>query len=320
MSSAKGHILALMTVAIWGLTFVSTKVLLESFLPVEILFLRFLLGFVALCLMSPHVLRLKERRHELYFIAAGATGTFLYYLLENIALTYAGAGNIGVTVSTAPLFTAMIATALGRERALTPLFVVGFLVAMAGIVLISGQDVSTAQAGFGDVLAIAAAVVWAIYSNVLVTLGNAGYETVPMTKRIFAWGLLFIAISCPFFGADVSHLSSLADPVNAGNLVFLGLAACAICFVTWGMSVKLLGASTASTYIYLSPVITVVASALVLGEALTPLVVLGIALVLGGLLLSSRPGRKTKKAGGSGGEAVAKSATNPTSESTMKVE
>ena len=77
MSSAKGHILALMTVAIWGLTFVSTKVLLESFLPVEILFLRFLLGFVALCLMSPHVLRLKERRHELYFIAAGATGTFL---------------------------------------------------------------------------------------------------------------------------------------------------------------------------------------------------------------------------------------------------
>ena len=86
------------------------------------------------------------------------------------------------------------------------------------------------------------------------------------------------------------------------------------------MSVKLLGASTASTYIYLSPVITVVASALVLGEALTPLVVLGIALVLGGLLLSSRPGRKAKGAGGSGGEAAAKSATNPTSESTMEVE
>ncbi len=320
MGSIKGHMLALTTVAIWGLTFVSTKVLLESFLPVEILFLRFLLGFLALCILSPRVLRLKERRHELYFIAAGATGTFLYYLLENIALTYAGAGNIGVTVSTAPLFTAIIATALGRERALTPLFVVGFLVAMAGIVLVGGQDVSTAQAGFGDVLAIVAAVVWAIYSNVLVTLGNAGYETVPMTKRIFAWGLLFIAISSPFFGADVSRLSHLTNPVNAANLVFLGLAACAICFVTWGMSIKILGASTASTYIYLSPVITVVASAIVLSEALTPLVILGIVLVLGGLILSSQSGRKTRPAGKSDGEVAGEAMANPASESTMKTE
>ena len=88
-------------------------------------------------------------------------------------------------------------------------------------------------------------------------------------------------------GADPAHLTALADPVNTGNLLFLGLGACAGCFVTWGLSVKLLGASTASTYIYLSPVITVVASALILGEILTPLILLGIVLVLGGLVLSS---------------------------------
>lgn len=287
-SRIKGHVLALGTVVVWGLTFVSTKVLLESFAPVEILFLRFLLGFVALCIMSPHPLHLKKRRHELYFIAAGATGTFLYYLLENIALTYASAGNIGVTVSTAPLFTAVIATILGREHALKTSFVVGFLVAMVGIVLIGGQDISTAHAGLGDVLAIAAAITWAVYSNVLVSLGNAGYDTIPMTKRIFAWGLLFIALSCPFFGADIAHVGAVFEPMNAANLLFLGLGACAGCFVTWGMSVKLLGASAASSYIYLSPVVTVVASTIVLGEPMTPLVVLGIVLVLGGPVLSSR--------------------------------
>ncbi len=287
MNTARGHILALATVTVWGLTFVSTKVLLEDFSPIGILLLRFLLGFLALCIMSPRRLQLKERRHELYFIAAGATGTFLYYLLENIALTYASAGNVGVTVSVAPLFTGVLATALGRERALTPRFIGGFLVAMAGIVLIGGQDVSTENAGFGDVLAVGAAVSWAVYSNVLVSLDRLGYGIIPATKRIFAWGLLFIALSCPLFGADAARIPALIDPVNAGNLLFLGLIACAGCFVTWGKSVSLLGASTASAYIYLSPVVTVIASAIILDEALTPLILLGIVLVLGGLIPSS---------------------------------
>lgn len=283
----KGHLFALFTVTVWGLTFVSTKVLLEHFTPVEILELRFLMGFATLTVMSPHVLKLQERKHELLFIAAGATGTFLYYLLENIALTYASAGNVGVTVSVAPLFTAMLATLLGRERALTPPFIAGFAMAMVGIVLIGGQDVSSQDAGLGDFLAICAAIAWAVYSNVLVSLDRRGYPTIPATKRIFFWGLLFMSLACPFMGANPAHLASLANPGVLGQLAFLGVGASACCFVTWGLSVKLLGASTASAYIYLSPVVTVVAAALLLGEALTGLVALGIVLVLGGLLLSS---------------------------------
>ena len=125
------------------------------------------------------------------------------------------------------------------------------------------------------------------HSNVLVTLDKLGYQTIPMTKRIFFWGLVFIALASPAFGADPAHLSGLANLQNLGHLLFLGLGASACCFVTWGMSVKLLGASTASAYIYLSPVITVLASALLLDETLTALIMLGIALVLGGLILSS---------------------------------
>lgn len=49
-----GHLIALITVAIWGTTFISTKILLESFSPIEILFIRFLLGFVCLSIvLSP---------------------------------------------------------------------------------------------------------------------------------------------------------------------------------------------------------------------------------------------------------------------------
>ena len=77
-----------------------------------------------------------------------------------------------------------------------------------------------------------------------------------------------------------------ADPVYLGNLLFLGLGASAVCFVTWNLAVKLLGPVKTSVYTYLAPVITVAASVLILQEPITPLAALGAALTLAGLLLS----------------------------------
>ena len=69
---------------------------------------------------------------------------------------------------------------------------------------------------------------------------------------------------------------------------FLGLGASALCFVTWNVAVRELGPVTTSLYIYLIPALTVLASAAVLGDALTPPVVLGVLLTIAGLLLSER--------------------------------
>ena len=94
-----GHGAAIFSIVVWGTTFISTKVLLTGLRPVEVLFLRFALGFVALCLLYPRRLRLAGRRQELWFAAAGLCGVTLYFLLENIALTCTLASNVGVLVS-----------------------------------------------------------------------------------------------------------------------------------------------------------------------------------------------------------------------------
>ena len=91
----RGHLAALLTVLIWGTTFIATKVLLESFQPVEILFFRFLLGYAALWIVFPHPLRRTTAQQEWIFAGAGLCGICLYYLLENIALTYTMASNVG---------------------------------------------------------------------------------------------------------------------------------------------------------------------------------------------------------------------------------
>jgi len=290
------YLLALITVSVWGLTFVSTKILLESFQPVEILFLRFMLGFIALCFVRRHILRVKEKRHHLIFAVAGLCGVCLYFLLENIALQFCTASNISVTVSVAPMLTALIATVVRKKRALHKYFVGGFVLAIVGIIMTSFADVSTMQVGFGDLLAICAALTWACYSNLIDYLSECGYETIAITKRCFAWGLVFIAIAMPFFGASPSMLTGLINPVNLFNLAFLGLGASAACFSLWGYCVQRLGVAQASAFIYLAPPITMLAGVLVLGEPFTTQSLFGLLLVLGGLMMSEYKPKHEKQA------------------------
>ena len=113
------------------------------------------------------------------------------------------------------------------------------------------------------------------------------YTHLLVTRRTFVWGLLFMLPALPVLGFSPDWVA-LALPEVWGNLAFLGLGASALCFVTWNVAVRELGPVRTSLYIYLVPALTVLASAAVLGEPLTPLVVLGVLLTIAGLLLSER--------------------------------
>lgn len=283
-----GHLAAFITILIWGTTFISTKVLLETFSPVEILFIRFVMGYLALWLVCPRTLNLDSRRQEPLFMAAGLCGITMYHLLENIALTFTLASNVGVIISIAPFFTAILSclflggTRPGRQ------FFIGFLLAMAGIFLLSFGSSSLSINPMGDILAVAAAIIWAVYSTLTKKISALGYGTIQTTRRTFFYGLIFMIPALALMDFNVS-LSQVTSPLNLCNLLFLGLGASALCFVTWNLAVKILGSVRTSVYIYMVPVITTVSSALVLKEPVTMTAVCGIALTLAGLFLSERP-------------------------------
>ncbi|MCI9079837.1 MAG: DMT family transporter [Lachnospiraceae bacterium] len=291
-----GHITALITIVIWGTTFISTKILLADFTPVEILFFRFLLGLLVLIAVYPERLRIKDKRQELTFAVAGLCGICLYYLLENIALTYTMASNVGVIISAAPFFTAILSHVyLKTEEKLKAQFFVGFIAAMTGICLISFSGSELELDPVGDILAIAAAFVWAVYSLLTRKISGYGYNTIQTARRIFVYGILFML---PFlFVFDFSfNMQKFIKPVYILNFIYLGLGASALCFVTWNYAVKVLGAVKTSVYIYIVPVITVVTSVIVLNEEITWMAVAGIGLALIGLFLSESK-LKFKKTG-----------------------
>lgn len=292
-----GHLAAFFTVAIWGTTFISTKILLRDFQPLEILFFRFIMGFLVLAVANPRRLRSTGFRQEAVFMAAGLCGVCLYYLFENIALTYTMASNVGVITSVAPFFTAILAHFLIKsEEKLQLRFLLGFVAAMAGIFLISFNGAKLSLNPVGDFLALSAAFIWGCYSILTRKISSFGYSVILTTRRTFFYGILFMVPALLFldFKPDLSRLYNAS---NLFQIFYLGLGASALCFVTWNFAVKVLGAVKTSVYIYMVPVITVVTSFLILKEKITPLSGIGTLLTLLGLFISEYKGKGEKTHG-----------------------
>ncbi|MGG0837006.1 DMT family transporter [Bacillus paralicheniformis] len=281
-----GHLAAVITIIIWGTTFVSTKVLLEDFPPVNILFYRFLIGLIVLIMVHPHVLTFRSWRQEALFAGAGLCGVTLYFLLENIALTLTYASNAGMIVAVIPMITAVLAHFFLSGERLEPRFFIGFAAAFTGLALIffNGQIMLKLNP-LGDILAAASAFVWAAYAILMKKISTFGYHTIQCTQRIFLYGLLFMVPALFLFDFRFDA-SPFASPANWLNILFLGAGASALCFVTWNWSVGVLGAVKTSAYIYMVPVITIAASVVILQEKLTWVAFCGGALTLAGLYIS----------------------------------
>ena len=287
-----GHIICILCVLVWGTTFISTKTLLLDFLPVELLFFRATLAVIAMLIFCPKFLKGTSLRQELLMAAAGFFGITAYSLLEIIALVYTQASNVGVIVSVAPFFTAILSILFLKQEKPKSFFFLGFIVAMIGILMISFSNITELSLNpTGDILAIGAALSWAIYSILIKKISAWDYPTILTTRRIFFYGILFMI---PFMlrMGFTWNLSRFANPINLFNIIFLGVGASALCFAGWNYAIKILGPLKTSVYIYLVPVIAVATSVAFLDERLTFIGIVGTIFTLLGLLVSEYKSKK----------------------------
>jgi len=287
----KGNLSALITIIVWAATFISIKLLLKDFSPIEIMLYRLVLAYLVLLAANPRFIKYNNLKEELLFLGAGLCGVTLYFIFQNTALSLTAASNVSVLISISPFFTAIFSRFFAKEEQFHSNFFIGFVVSIIGIFLIgfNGNFILKLNP-LGDILAILSAVVWAMYSLIMKRISTLNYNTVQLTRKVFFYGLLLLI---PFlklldFQLDLSRFSSVP---NLLNILFLGIGASALCYVTWNYAVSVLGAVKTSVYIYLIPIITIIISAIVLREKITLVGMLGVLLILFGLYLS---GRKTK--------------------------
>lgn len=161
----------------------------------------------------------------------------------------------------------------------------GHLSALLTIIIISFNGSKLELNPTGDLLALLAALIWACYSVLTKKISSCGYHTILTTRRVFCYGILFMLPTLFLFDFKLD-LMRFANPVYLFNILFLGLGASALCFVTWNFAVKALGEVKTSVCIYMVPVITVVTSVAILLEKITALAAVRTVLTLAGLLLS----------------------------------
>ena len=277
------HLIAILTVRIWGLTFISTKVLIEHGLsPQEIFLLRFLMAYLGIWFISPRKLFADNWKDELWLLWGGVTGGSFYFFTENTALEITLATNVAFIVCTAPLLTTILSLLIYKKEKATAGLVGGSLLALVGVALVvyNGHFILKISP-LGDFLTLLAAFSWAFYSLIMKKMSGR-YRTTFITRKIFFYGILTILPAFILHPWQFS-LSGLWQPAVWMNLLFLGVLASLVCFVVWNIILKQLGTVRASNYIYLNPLFTLIGSAVLVDEQFTVMSLMGAMLILGGV-------------------------------------
>ena len=284
------HLMALTVSAIWATTFICSKELLHFYTPAQVMFMRFVLGYLVLWLLRPHPLRW-QGRGELTFLLLGILGGTLYFWTENTALQHTFAANVSIIVAMAPILTSILAHFFTGDEKLHTSVWIGFAIAMCGVVLVVLNGALVLKLSpVGDLLAFLAAASWACYS-VLIKRISGRVDSILLARRVILYGAVTALPLLAVRGELSFDFTPLVQPKLLFCLLFLAVLGSAVCFAVWNVVIDRLGVVHANNYIYLQPFITIVASHFLLDEPMSWTAVIGALLIVGGVIISGRQKR-----------------------------
>ncbi len=282
----KGHLLVFTTILIWSLAFVGNKVLLAYITPIEVMIYRFSFAYIVLFLLYPKCSLPNSLKDELYFFMLGFLGIFLYFLLENFALKYTQATNVGLYMGAIPIFTAILAHFITKDEKLSLNIVSGFVVAIVGIAMILLDGAKFELQLKGDFLAILGALTFALYS-VALKIAPANYNYIVITRKSFFYGVVLMLLYIGLLHRNL-HILELTKPAVYINIIFLGLFASSLAFVFYKRGVEIIGSVKSTNYIYLVPLLTALFGIIILHERVDLQMCIGGVLILIGLYISQK--------------------------------
>lgn len=286
-----GHLGAILTVTAWGLSFLATKVLMVDggCTPVEVFVYRFTLAYLLIFAVTFRKLISNNITDELLFAACGVCAGSLYFITENYALKYTSTGNVSLLASISPIFTTILMAIVFKTRIKTPV-ILGSLIAFLGVgcvIFSHGEGIEFSPVG--DILALSAAMSWAVYT-ILVKRLIPNYTSLFITRKLFFYGVIS-ALPLLLIQNEPLHISLIFDFSNPRyliNLLFLVVFCSMMAYIIWNEAMKILGPVTSNNYLYLQPLVTMVAAYFLFDEKIYFFGYLGCILIIGGLVISDK--------------------------------
>ena len=286
------HLVAFLTVAIWGTTFVATKVLmLNGLSPAQIFTLRFSIAYVLMLCFNHRRFLADSWKDEAKMALLGITGGSLYFYSEIVALFLTRTTPTSMLVCYCPLFAPLLVRIVYKDSSRIHIVqLLGSLLAFVGmiIVVLNGRFVLHLSP-VGDALAFTACMCWAIYSLLMKSVSNH-YGAAFITRKVFFYGVLTI-LPYYLFIPGFPPIEVFSRPQVFGNLLFLGCLASMICFLTWNWCISKLGTVKATNWVYFNPITTMIFASWVLDEKITPYFLVGATCILLGMYVADKKTR-----------------------------
>jgi drug/metabolite transporter (DMT)-like permease len=293
MRASRAYAGGLVAVAVWGASFIATKIAVLDTDPFTVICLRFGIGTVVLAAAVAWrgEFRVPLRADLLRFAMLGAVGITLHQLLQVTGLVTAKASTTSWIITATPLTMAAVGRIVLGER-LGWRQALGIAVGSAGVLaVVSGGRIAALVAGgagtVGDVLVAASTITWALFS-VYSRRGLQRHPAASMLLCVMAAGWFFAAVPWIVSGrlAAVGRLT----PTGWASIVFLGVFCSGVAYIFWYEALRVLPTARAGSLLYLEPVVTVVVASVVLGEPITAASIVGGAVIIGGVWVATQAG------------------------------
>jgi drug/metabolite transporter (DMT)-like permease len=277
---------ALISISFWGVSFVSTKAVLDKLDPFSIIVIRF--GIGALFLFSLILLQrnrlIVSYRYLPHLMILGVFGVFIHQVLQATALLAIDASSAGWLISFSPIFTVILSMLFLHDR-MNLIKAAGMMLAILGVLLVttskSGQSFEF-QFNIGFILMLLSTLNWAVYSVLLKRL-KIPYPSLVVTFYMSIIGLL---LTTPFLLRNKGWESlSLLTHTEWAHLIFLGVFVSGIAYWYWGKALEVLEASKVSMFLYLEPITTLIAAVLLLHEKVFFINVVGGVIIIIGVVI-----------------------------------
>jgi drug/metabolite transporter (DMT)-like permease len=285
----RAHLALLTVIVVWAGSFSAIKAALdEGVAAIDIAILRYAVaapGF-AFILWRARGLPGLTRKDAVRVVAAGVLVVLGYHLFLNFGTQHTTSGVAALVVALAPGITVVLAVGLGLDR-IRLRHVVGLALAFAGVVVVvalgSGQDLSF-ESFQGPLLVLGAPISFALYNVILKPLLGR-YDLLALTAATSLIGTIGLV---PLVRS--STMDAVVDTSSqvVALLLYLGVLATLLGYILWNMGLRGLGPTRAVTYAYAIPALAVAFGAILLDEPITAWLLLGAALVVGGIVLAQR--------------------------------
>lgn len=274
------HIIALLLMILWGVSYLSIKVVVMEVNPVLSAFYRFFISsiilFAIIKVKYPNEKILKEDRVKMAL--GGLFGVAFYFFFENYSVFYTSASNVAILMSSIPVFTVIAQRVVFKEK-LTTWKLCGTILSAIGIIIIiaSKERISLFSKGtIGDLMALFSALCWVAY-NIITSKFKGNYRSITVTTYQGIWGCLFLSPS--LFFSTIELPSAKASM----NIMFLAVFCSCIGYAMYIFCLKHLGATVISTYINLQPIVSLISAYLILKEGIISLQIIGCVIIIFGV-------------------------------------